>query len=749
MERYEAARARLISSARPGIEAARELSELTDEAVRELARAASSFPKGRWALVALGGWGAGAMLPASDLDILVLAEASGANHKPFIEAVLYPLWDAGLKVGHQARTPKEQVRAMREDTATMTAALTGRPLTGDTDWAASVLAQAARALGRRPDRALRRLRERDRPGSPFRLETNLKEDRGGRRDFDELVWSAAIVSGSIERRPDQLVAAGFLTAEEAVSLSDAEATIAAARWILQREGFGDRMTLDSAELLSDAEGVQHALATTAGLLDRVRSRLAGGAEPFPVSLESESLFRALEGGPDSLPMLEDVAFRGGLDKHFPEYARLMTARRPGIGHELTVGAHSLATAALLATLGTQDDALARSRASVTDWKALVVAALAHDSGKLDRGPGHADRSAPYAHGAARRLGLSEESAQDAADLVRLHLVLPEAAMYADMDDEDAVLSIAAKIGRRELVAPLHLLTAADSLATGPSTWNGWTAALLTAVASRLDAALSDNAEGAGLVTRAQAVREATLSSLSAEPGDVRDFVGHAPLRYLASRDPAEVAKHARVLSELARVKAPDRISISVSPGVAPGTYDVTIAAHDRTELLARIAGALALAGLDILSADAYRFGHGLVLDAFTVTSATLRPVDSSTWNSFERYLKAAVKDRLELETRLQERRRHYPAAAQGPVTIETDASPGYHTIVRVTAPDRPGLLYDLARAVSSSGLDIRWAKAATVDGMAIDSFHITGPDGSAVTDPGTLGHLAMYMRQSA
>ena len=106
MERYLAEREALLASAEPGIAAARQLSALTDEAVRDLARAASSLIGGRFALVALGGWGAGAMLPSSDLDILVLSDATAEKLKPFVEAVLYPLWDAGLSVGHQVRSPK-------------------------------------------------------------------------------------------------------------------------------------------------------------------------------------------------------------------------------------------------------------------------------------------------------------------------------------------------------------------------------------------------------------------------------------------------------------------------------------------------------------------------------------------------------------------------------------------------------------------------------------------------------------------
>ena len=97
-------------------------------------------------------------------------------------------------------------------------------------------------------------------------------------------------------------------------------------------------------------------------------------------------------------------------------------------------------------------------------------------------------------------GLGDDAAADVADLVRLHLTLIETALRVDLDDEDAILRCAATVGRRELLAPLHLLTAADSIATGPATWTPWTDALVGTLVSRLDAALSPTVDGAGWST---------------------------------------------------------------------------------------------------------------------------------------------------------------------------------------------------------------------------------------------------------
>ncbi len=748
MESYRAERERILRSSEPGIGAARRLSDRTDEVVRNLAEAASPHLRGRWGLAALGGWGAGALLPTSDLDLLVLSDEPSGALRPFVEAVLYPLWDAGLSVGHQVRSRREQLRVTREDVQTCTAALTARPLAGDSEWVGNVLAECAASAHKRSRRLMAEIADRPRPGTPYALEPDLKEDAGGRRDFDELVWIAAITSGAVTRSPQALVRTGLASQAEVDSVMRAADVVSAARWELGRAGLGQRMTLDAAEslLTVDAGEVQCALAETALVLLRVRARASGGPAMVDRPLSAAELFALLDAGEPSLPPLEQAAQAGRLDELAPGFRELMTLRRPGLGHRLTVGAHSLVAAASLVT-PTSEAALARSRAAVGDLRVVQTAALAHDAGKRDPGAGHAARGAEPARALAERLGLAPDTACDAGELVRLHLELIETATRIDLDDENAILAAAARIGDRRLVAPLHLLTAADSRATGPSTWSAWTATLVGILVSRLDAALSDEVDGAGIASHGATVRDEALARMAAAGASAPEqaFVASAPLRYLASREPDQVARQAKLVSSLEQSSAEDA-RVAVGPGPVDGTWAVTVAAVDRPELLARIAGAMALAGLDILALDAYGSSGSVALDTFMVSSATRRPVSTDTFVTFERLLRAALKDRLELQTRLTERRAHYPARRRGSVSVEIESA-GWDTAVLVSAPDRPGLLHDLARAVSLAGLDIRWANVMTVDGVALDTFHVVGPDGGPVDDPGALGHLAMRLRE--
>ena len=58
------------------------------------------------ALVALGGYGRRELSLQSDLDVLVLHDGR-REIGAVADAIWYPLWDGGLKVGHAVRTTKE------------------------------------------------------------------------------------------------------------------------------------------------------------------------------------------------------------------------------------------------------------------------------------------------------------------------------------------------------------------------------------------------------------------------------------------------------------------------------------------------------------------------------------------------------------------------------------------------------------------------------------------------------------------
>lgn len=739
-------RAALIAAAEPGTTAARALSDLTDGAVSARTEAASDAVRVPFAVFALGGYGARRLLPASDIDLLIVSPGSRSAIEPLVCALLYPLWDAGLAVGHQVRTPREQTAALTDDVRNATAFLTARCLAGDDQLALSTLAKGFARMRTRAGALREVIASRKRPGSPYLLGPDLKDGAGGQRDIDELVWLASLAAG----RPAGLQDSPHLMPDEISALDTAQDAITAARWRLHvsRARGENVLALEDAPAAGiDSDNVQRALETVHFALLRARAGARQRAVAPPAQLDLHALRRAALEGDDGLPAMELAAHEGAIDALLPGFSSLMTLRRPALSHRYTVGAHCLRT---LAHVGAQLE-----HAGVQPLSRLydpaLVAALAHDVGKRLPTQGHPARGAVAAGRAALALGLAQEDSRTAEALVREHLLLAEAASRVDPADEDSVLECAALIADERLVAPLFALTAADMMATGPDVWTPWRAALVADLAQKLEAALSPDVDGAGIVAAAEGTRTEAVRMASSEGASraVLDFLAQAPLRYLAGRDPADALRDARLVQSIAGPGAPGRFGFSVSPGPAEGTWVIDIVTRDRPGLFGTLSGTLALSGLNALSAEAHTSRSGIAIDRFVITSATLAPVDTETWNRLDRALVLAISGTLDLETRLAERRRHYPAHASGaPVRVEIGKHTAFTAAVRIRAADRVGLLHDLAHAVDDAGLCIARASITTAQGLADDLFELTATGGDA-PDAGRLERELLPLLEKA
>lgn len=748
---YLAHRTRLIADAAPGLPAARSLAALTDEAICQRVEEASSAVRVPFALFALGGYGAGRLLPHSDIDLLVVSRGSAAELEGLIRSVLYPLWDAGLTVGHQVRSPKAQIAALGEDVRNATGFLTARVLAGDPALGERVMVDGFARMRRDAHSLRAAILHRERPGSPYLLEPDLKDGAGGQRDIDELVWHAAMLAGAPADSIEPLQAAGLLSADEARHVSEALEILTASRWLVhvaQNRGV-NVLTLDDAELPDlDADAVQRSLAETNHTLGAVRARLGGRAPERARTFTLPDLRLLAAGGPADIAEAEAAVHARALDAVIPGFAALMTLRRPALSHRFTVGAHSLRAVQEAAA---ELDRLRPDRLTPAMHDATLVAALTHDIGKRDAAAGHAARGAEDAERAALALGLDARRAAIVRTLVAEHLTLADMAAHEDPTNEDAVLSAAARLGDAEIVAPLFALTAADMRATGPDVWTAWRAALVADLAARLEGALSPDVNGAGIVEAAEATRaEATRAAASVGSSRaILAFLEQAPLRYLARRCADDVLRDARLVQSIAGPGAPGRFGIGLRAGPAEGTWLIDVVTRDRPGLFTTLSGILALTGIDVLTAEAFTARNGIALDTFAVTSATRAAVDAGTLNTLERTLGLALAGRLELEVRLAERRRHYPArSVAAEARVEIGPRSAFTTRIRVRAADRVGLLHDLARAIDAFGLDVRRATITTLSGMADDVFEVTDDEGGP-PDPDALRDRIMPELEAA
>ncbi len=189
-----------------GIETARLISGVTDEVITALYdfttvhvfRARNPTEGERLALMAVGGYGRGALAPFSDIDLLFLRPYKPTAHtESVIEFMLYALWDLGFKVGHASRTIEECLKLSRQDFTIRTSILEARRLSGDERLADELMRRFRQEVvkGTGAEFVAAKLKERDerhgRAGaSRYMVEPNVKEGKGALRDLHTLFWIA-------------------------------------------------------------------------------------------------------------------------------------------------------------------------------------------------------------------------------------------------------------------------------------------------------------------------------------------------------------------------------------------------------------------------------------------------------------------------------------------------------------------------------------------------------------------------------
>ena len=172
------------------------------------------------AIVATGGYGRGVMAPGSDIDLLFLLPYKQTAWGELVaEAILYCLWDMGLKVGHATRSVTECIRQAKADMTVRTAVLEARHILGDRKLFDELMARFDKEIvqGSAADFVAAKLAEREerhrRAGqSRYLVEPNVKDGKGGLRDLHTLYWIAKYVYRVRER--EQLIERGVYNPRE-------------------------------------------------------------------------------------------------------------------------------------------------------------------------------------------------------------------------------------------------------------------------------------------------------------------------------------------------------------------------------------------------------------------------------------------------------------------------------------------------------------------------------------------------------
>ncbi|MGA2267608.1 MAG: [protein-PII] uridylyltransferase [Bryobacteraceae bacterium] len=740
------------------------------------------------AVLAVGGYGRRQLFPYSDVDLLLLFESErlALASKDALSAFLRQLWDSGLRLSHSVRTPAECTEVHDRNIELNVSLLDQRYLTGDRALYAGLAEKLPRFIHGNREPLVRNLTQLARArhskyaGTFYHLEPNVKETPGGLRDHQLICWLDQL-HGTRDGPAAELQSAFRFLARlrcflhcqagrdnNALSF-DAQDSIAelwrngdAAQWMREYYRHARAIYRAAIRAMEASEAQFSSLfaqfrdwrsrvsnADFSAHRERVHFRAPQRLDVEPglalslfefvarhgirPSVEAEQQIesrlvrlRAHFAGPQALwPPLSEIlslphaplAVRsmhetGMLSAIFPELERMECLVIRDFYHRYTVDEHTLVSMQNLWSLpGSYGELLVE----VKQPSVPMFALLFHDVGKGSPGEGPVDGSVRLARDAMARIQMPPADRETVLFLIRKHLELSAVMQSRDVFDPQTVRDVAHQVETVERLKALTLVTYADISAVNPSVMTPWRAErlwqLYLAVYNELTRELETE----------------RIEAIPTGPPERIAFLEGFPTRYLRTHTEAEIDEH-MALEEKARAQRALR-GVAVDVRKLESAWQLTLVAGDRPFLFASVAGTLSSFGMNILKAEAFSNRRGLVLDTFTFADPSrtldLNPTEVDRLRATaERVLAGKTDVRALLRNRpkpaLPSRKARIPAR----VSFNSEAS-HTATLVEIVAEDRPGLLYDLAWAISSNGGNIEVVLIDTQAHKAIDVFYVT------------------------
>ena len=733
-----------------------------EERVRQAyARTLEPLFRAGLAVVAVGGFGRSELFPHSDIDLLLLAE-SDKNLPPRenISAFLQGLWDSGLRPSHSVHSVADCV-VEHEDNAEFTISLLDRRLLAGDAALYQTLEDKFRQFQARRGHSLARQiaglaegRRSKYQNTIYHLEPNVKETPGALRDLQTTRW--LLMLEPREGTPDLSAAFSFLSGvrlrlhelagrdQNALSF-DAQESLSEHPASLMRDYYRQARVVDQA-VRQAIEASTEKAGTLLGRFHEWRSRLS--TSEFTVS-HDRVLLRAHK-PPQDLSLFEFVA-RHGLrlapdtierlqgfapETKWDDWKRLLSLPKASVGlramqesgvltsalpewrnieclvvrdfyHRYTVDEHTLVAIGSLESV--TDGRFTDLMSEIDDPWLLRFALLMHDIGK-GSGRDHTVASVEIARAVMERLGAPEADRETIEFLVLRHLDLSSVMSSRDLYDGSTARALADRVGTLERLKQLTMLTYADISAVNPQAMTPWRMEQLWRVY---------------LMAYEELTRELVAERIhdaAGMPAERASFLEGLPTRYLRTHTPEEVDAHFALAQQLA--SRPVAVEIHHERGF----YKLTLLTKDRPALFASVAGAISSFGLNILKAEAFSNAGGMVVDTFTFAdphrTLDLNPPEVDRLRGVVRKV---VEGKQDADKLLRGRPKPFLSSRvkiRPRVSFKDDASDAA-TLIEIVSEDRPGLLYDLANAISLAGCNIEVVMIDTEAHKALDVFYVT------------------------
>ena len=360
---------------------------------------------------------------------------------------------------------------------------------------------------------------------------------------------------------------------------------------------------------------------------------------------------------------------------------------------------------------------------------LYVAALFHDIGK-GRGGDHSQIGAEEVRRFCRQHGVDREDARLIEFLVREHLTMSTVAQKQDLSDPDVIGAFAHRVGNERNLTAMYLLTVADIRGTSPKVWNAWKGKLLEDLYHATLRTLGGRAPDAAAEIEARKRDALVLLALNALPFEAHKALwATLDVSYFMRHDAADIAWHTRHLSRHVGAAKP---VVRARQSLAGDGLQVMVYAADQADLFARICGYFDRVGFSILDARVHTANNGYALDTFQVVASSAseqpghyRELTHMVESDLMRVIEEGGPLPEPTRKRVSRRVKSFPVAPR--VTLRPDEK-AQRWLLAISASDRAGLLYLVARILAQHHLSVQLAKVSTLGERVEDTFLIQGPE---------------------
>ena len=363
------------------------------------------------------------------------------------------------------------------------------------------------------------------------------------------------------------------------------------------------------------------------------------------------------------------------------------------------------------------------------WK-LYLGALFHDIGK-GRGGDHSELGSEDAKNFGKDFNLNKEDTELIIFLVKEHLTMSQLTQKEDIDDPKTIEKFYEKVRTKERLIALYLLTVADIRGTSPKVWNNWKGKLLERlfentikkINSSINSQKKNNDDIAVIKNLGKNNLQKHDASLLNAKG-YQQFFSVMNVSYFLKHDSAEIAWHAQILSKMIDSKSP-----IVKAIIDSEVSGIKIMVYERANkgLFSKIVQFFDSICFSILDAKINTTKHGYALNSFLINHNSFDDLTNITLVTIEKglseHLKRENKDFLPLNGRKSRRSKYFPITPT--VELTADEKNEFH-ILSLTAGDKPGLLFGIAKVLQQHDISVQTARISTLGERVEDVFVVEG-----------------------